>query len=186
MEQNMEELLVTFIDPYNDEQEQEEAFSNILELISDKNTSSEMNFEELIPLMDNHLTNEDSKFRERGTELLSRLLGRSDEVKLKGTSIFHFTKFFCDRLSDFPSLLPSLKALLSLLRQLLDHDQGYEEVVECIITSLFTSIHIPQIAQKSREAALSLLAGCYFLSQFTNQLTKHCLDFLCDTRNDGA
>lgn len=70
----------------------------------------------LIILLEKYLTSSQEFERNKSTSLLSELLEIQRDKPLQASQIHHFCIFFCSRLNDYPSIIPSLSALKALVK----------------------------------------------------------------------
>lgn len=127
----MNVLLDRFVDPSGDDAQHEAAFDAISGLVTfapsygavandiDLEDGSSLTLQELVGRMEAHLTSSDDKIRFRATQLLADVLHRADTApgaaQLPPAAVHLFVVFFGHRLSDYPSVVPSLHALLALV-----------------------------------------------------------------------
>jgi hypothetical protein len=97
------------------------------------------------------LTAADDKVRHRATLLLADLLSLPvDQAKpppppLEAAVVHLFVVFFCHRLSDYPSIIPSLQALTALISlHSSSFDQKYDDVLD-IFQTVFKELDVCKI-----------------------------------------
>jgi hypothetical protein len=142
---SINELLDQFVDPSADDAQHERAFDAISGMVtfaptsygaaaamdvdpSDNATTKDddgdaqcnLTLQELVGRMEAHLTSSDDKVRFRATQLLADVLHRAAPgadagAALPPAAVHLFVVFFGHRLSDYPSVAPSLHALLALV-----------------------------------------------------------------------
>jgi hypothetical protein len=134
--------------------------------------STSLTLQDLIGCMELQLTAEDDKYRYRSTLLLAELLYDipSCDVTLPPPVMHLFIIFFCRRLSDYPSILPSLHALLALVKYHYDSlDNRYCDIVE-IYQSIFRELqNVQGLVQTIRHKVFELLHVLLLLSQPSSQ-----------------
>lgn len=135
-------------------------------------SSSSLTLQDLIGCMELQLTAEDDKYRYRSTLLLAELLYDipSCDVILPPPVMHLFIIFFCRRLSDYPSILPSLHALLALIKyHYKSLDNKYCDIVE-IYQSIFRELqNVQGLVQTIRHKVFELLHALLLLSQSSSQ-----------------
>lgn len=125
------------------------------------NPKNPVSLQDLIEMLEPSLTSTHDKERNRATMLLAELIaarknaaGGTDSIN---PIVIHlFVVFFCRRLSDYPSLSPSLYALNTLFSQYSSvFDPKYCDVLD-IIQTLTKDIHVPSYAQNIRQRVFEL------------------------------
>jgi len=112
---SLDAQIAVFCDFGKSEEEQQQAVAALSLLLARKVAS----IQDLILALGTVLTSADEKLRSRGAVLLAEVtkdLSVVDPVGISSNSASQLAKFFCARLADFPSLLPSLKGLEILVR----------------------------------------------------------------------
>lgn len=151
-----------FVNPDLDSDVHAEAFEKIKDAILA--TNAKITLQDLIGAMGSQLTSNDDKERNRATLLLSDLFQVYPSNSLSPVEVHLFVVFFVRRLSDYPSISPSLQALVWLLRaQTLD--PKYMDVVD-IFQSIFKELHVQGLAQTIRQKTFEL-----FKEIMSNELT---------------
>jgi len=138
---SINELLDQFVDPSADDAQHERAFDAISGMVTfaptsygaaaamdvdpsgnatnnddDGDAQCNLTLQELVGRMEAHLTSSDDKVRFRATQLLADVLHRAAPgAALPPAAVHLFVVFFGHRLSDYPSVAPSLHALLALV-----------------------------------------------------------------------
>jgi hypothetical protein len=122
-------------------------------------SSTLFTFPDLLESLDKYLTSTDDKERSRATLLVATLLGDQQVYshRLINSSILHLLViFFCRRLADYPSILPSLQALTNILQyHHVNLDPKYLDKLE-IFTAIFKEIYVQSYAQNIRYKVLEL------------------------------
>ena len=123
---------------------------------AEKSTDSgNITFTDLIVKMEPHLTSIEDKARNRATMLMAELLESHTAYPFQAGELHLLIVFFNKRLSDYPSIIPSLKALLALIRhhaQKLDHK--FLDVID-IFQTIFAELHLQGLAQSIRQKVMS-------------------------------
>eukprot|EP00601_Ochromonadales_sp_CCMP2298_P006852 CAMPEP_0173210500 /NCGR_PEP_ID=MMETSP1141-20130122/23696_1 /TAXON_ID=483371 /ORGANISM="non described non described, Strain CCMP2298" /LENGTH=182 /DNA_ID=CAMNT_0014137249 /DNA_START=70 /DNA_END=614 /DNA_ORIENTATION=- len=114
--------------------------------------------QDLIELLEERLIGEDERLRHRATALLAELF-HAFQPSLQAPVIHLYVVFFNHRLSDFPSLIPSLHALLALVTHYgALFDAKYCDAID-IFQTLLRTVHVPSQAQNVRIKVLTLLGA---------------------------
>lgn len=112
---------------------------------------------DLIEKMETQLTSHDDKLRNRATLLIAELLHLSLINNFSAPTLHLFVVFFSRRLGDYPSIVPSLHALLAIVRYNSDKlDPKYLDFQE-IFESLFKEVDVQSYAQSIRQKIFELL-----------------------------
>ena len=107
-------LIDDFVNPESDESLHTEALGNINSLFSSDNSSA-LKVQDIIVASEQYLTSTDDKQRYRSTLLIAEILNSNPSLDLNSSVIHLLISFFNQRLSDYPSIVPSLLALKALL-----------------------------------------------------------------------
>ena len=151
--------------------------TNILSLIVDNMRNTHVSLQDMIMMLDAYLTSENDKERNKATYLLADLFHYNNEDNnhnnnstngdnnndiimhdsLSSRVIHLYIIFFCNRLTDFPSIIPSIYALHGIIKYY-NHiiDPKYYDAID-ILRTIFKSIHFPSYAQNVRSKVLLLL-----------------------------
>jgi hypothetical protein len=154
--------------------------TNILPLIVDSMRNTHVSLQDMIMMLDVYLTSENDKERNKATYLLADLFhynngdnnhnntntnkdNNNDDNdiimhdSLSSRVIHLYIIFFCNRLTDFPSIIPSIYALHGIIKYY-NHiiDPKYYDAID-ILRTIFKSIHLPSYAQNVRSKVLLLL-----------------------------
>lgn len=120
--------------------------------------------------MISQLTSSDDKARHRATMLLADLLHLPalQTSYLEPAVVHLFVVFFCHRLSDYPSIVPSLHALLALVKY---HPKSFNpkycDILD-ICQTVFREIHVEALAQTIRQKVFEL-----FLAIFSSECIQN-------------
>ena len=104
------------------------------------------------------LTGSDDKARGRGTMLLAELIN-SGMLSLDTTAVHSLVDFFTARVSDYPSLAPSLAGIQALCSHNLanfNHSNDADDV-HLITNALFRTLNVQDLAQSARTRCFSIL-----------------------------
>ena len=107
-------LIDDFVNPESDESLHTEALGNINSLFSSDNSSA-LKVQDIIVASEQYLTSTDDKQRYRSTLLIAEILKSNPSFDLNSSVIHLLISFFNQRLSDYPSIVPSILALKALL-----------------------------------------------------------------------
>lgn len=154
--------------------------TNILSLIVDNMRNNHVSLQDMIMMLDVYLTSENDKERNKATYLLADLFHYNNEdnnhnntntngdnnndendiimhESLSSRVIHLYIIFFCNRLTDFPSIIPSIYALHGIIKYY-NHiiDPKYYDAID-ILRTIFKSIHLPSYAQNVRSKVILLL-----------------------------
>lgn len=167
------------VDDNNDKINNIISSTNILSLIVDSMRKTHVSLQDMIMMLDIYLTSENDKERNKATYLLADLFhynngdnnnnnnnvvdndnGDNDIImhdSLSSRVIHLYIIFFCNRLTDFPSIIPSIYALHGIIKYY-NHiiDPKYYDAID-ILRTIFKSIHLPSYAQNVRSKVLLLL-----------------------------
>lgn len=191
----LSELIQRYVDPSNSTEIQKDAFADIESSIYPQRnemfsfdsikTNNITCIEQLIPMLDRFLTSDVDKERHRSTLLLSELIHQHQEehsniakYMLNMKSIELFVVFFNNRLSDYPSIIPSLYALIGIFEKHIsqlpsDHD---ELISTCVINTfkcIDNSLHVQGLAQSIRQKVYQLYTVICNLIQQRIELSGH-------------
>lgn len=148
----LETNIICFTDPTADDQSQLTAYERICNALTIP--SAKVTFQNLITRMENQLTSVDDKIRNRASALLGDLLNDHPEYLFTAGEVHLLVVFFSRRLSDYPSIIPSLHALMGLVK---NHAGKFEhkflDVVE-ILQTLF-ELNLQGLAQNIRQKVRS-------------------------------
>ena len=150
------------IDASSDGIKEETSFQSILCILTETSGSLEFAITDLIEMLEKYLTSSVDQERHRASLLLAELLDRSaSQLFLPATAVHLLMVFFCHRLSDYPSILPSLKALIALVNQYSSNDDlnlpNYRYDLADIVQTVFKNIHCPSFAQNIRQLVYNLI-----------------------------
>ena len=144
---------------------------------------SAMDITDLIEVLEVFLASKDDEMRSRSTMLLAKILKKhtytgiaNSELKMEmedernpkvktliSSHVGHLlVVFFRQRLSDYPSILPSLHALSALVNHFYasfqqQSEKEYQYDLADILQYLFSNVHIPQLAQNIRYKSFQLI-----------------------------
>lgn len=122
--------------------------------------SHSIHIQDLIEFLQSPLTSDDDKSRHRATLLLAEIFhykssNFKDEI-MSSTVLHLFITFFCRRLADYPSILPSIHALVALVSY---HSSNLDPKlgdVHAIYESIFTELQVQSLAQSIRQKIFDL------------------------------
>jgi hypothetical protein len=160
----MDEFLTQFIDPQRDADVHTLAYAAISTAIG----CGEVTIQDLIVKLETALTSADDKERHRATLLFADLLSDHPTLTFSSAVVHLLIVFFCRRLSDYPSLVPSLQAIKAIVAH---HtaiiDPKYYDFVD-ICQSIFKDVYVQGLAQNIRQRVFELL-----LLMFTEAKQTH-------------
>ena len=159
MEVPIDPIIARYINPENEDDVHLEAFEIIKKALHNSSSSSSESFtiQDLILKLEVYLTSADDKERHRATLLLADLFHANPDIKFPSSVIHLYSVFFCRRLSDYPSIVPSLHALLALVSFHADSiDPKYYDYVD-ILQTIFKDIFVQGLAQSIRQKIFELL-----------------------------
>lgn len=130
-------------------------------------------FNDLIGLLHNLLTSVNDKMRNRSTLLLAEIINKIDinQLYFDGQVLNLLVIFFCRRLGDYPSILPSLKAINGLLvKYRKSFNQKYCDIIT-IYQSIFNELKdIQSFVQSIRFKVFELFHTLLSMTLSTSQL----------------
>jgi hypothetical protein len=139
----VQDLITIYVSADESVEAQAEAFERIAAVVAANS------MHDLIELLEEKLVSVEDRIRNRATTLLSELFGTMD-LQLHGSVLHLFTVFFSHRLSDYPSVVPSLQALTILVsRHAPNFEPKYADAVD-IFQTVFRSLQVPAYAQTVR------------------------------------
>lgn len=129
---------------------------------------------ELIKNMGPYLTHGDGHVRRRATGVLAGILERAVETSetqfltSKADSFRPLLSFFLERLGDYPSVPPCLRAAKALLRVVEAQPNVYPTAAVSVAKTMFEELHVQASDQATRQAAYLLLD--YIVSSHAHRL----------------
>jgi hypothetical protein len=130
-------------------------------------------FNDLIGLLQNLLTNVNDKIRNRSTLLLAEIINKIDinQLHFDGQVLNLLIIFFCRRLGDYPSILPSLMAINGLLiKYRKSFNQKYCDIIT-IYQSIFNELKdVQSFVQSIRFKVFELFHTLLSMTVSTSQL----------------
>jgi DNA repair/transcription protein MET18/MMS19 len=168
------QLINQYIDPEESDEVHTTAFDGVCSYIGVGETmSAVLTIQDLIGALEVQLTSTDDKERNRATLLLAELLHRKQTAPLEAAVVHLLVVFFCHRLSDYPSVIPSLHALVALVKY---HGQNldpkYYDVVD-IFQTIFRELNVSSLAQTIRGKVFELfdclLSSPAFITSVTTE-----------------
>ena len=144
----------------NDDSQYRDSISSIAQLVSQK----VLTIKELITALGSFLTGTDEKLRGRATLLLVEVTDilSFDPINISSNSITQLSIFFSGRLSDFPSLLSSLRGLEVIISHHSDRVIPRNPFIRGIAKAI-GEVNVQSLSQSYRAAAyrvyLSLLSS---------------------------
>ena len=146
--------LKAYVEANGDGVTEESALQAISKVLNDK----ELAITDLIEMLEKYLTSSNDQERNRASLLLADLLDHSAlQLYLPTAAVHLLVVFFCHRLSDYPSVLPSLKALIALVNQYYSVKSDYRFDLADILQTLFKNVHCPSFAQNIRQLTYNLI-----------------------------
>lgn len=162
---SIEKLIESFVNPEVRDDEQQKAFDSIKEIFSNQ----QLTIQDLIKLLESALISDQEKKRYRGTLLLSDLLLQVSSFPLNSAVIHLLVVFFNQRLSDYPSIIPALRALLAIVKfHSANFDAKYLDFVD-IVQTIFKVFDVQSYAQSIRQCIYELLLDAFMQSQCREQ-----------------
>lgn len=146
------ESISAFINPESDEGLQSSAFESINQMLASTNK-----IQDVIMNIENYLTSTEDRERYRSTLLVAEILHANSAMSLNSSVIHLLVVFFDQRLSDYPTIVPSLHALIALVRfHSSQFDEKYMDYVD-IFETVFKQINVQNYAQTIRQKVYELL-----------------------------
>jgi hypothetical protein len=148
----MEAHIESFVNPELGEDVQLDSYR----VLSNEVAAGTLSIQDLIVKLEGPLTSVDDKERNRSTLLLAELLNDHPQLTFSSAVIHLLIVFFCRRLSDYPSLVPSLHALTAIVTH---HDgevdNKYFDYVDMFQT-IFKDVYVQGLAQNIRQKVFEL------------------------------
>lgn len=141
------EDIQAYVNPENEASRHNEALNSVIDALLEG--AIEKGLLGVILELQAPLTGSDEKSRSRATLLLADILA-TGLLDLDGASVHHITAFFLSRLSDYPSLSPSLSGLLSVTEFYLDSMDHEHYDVQSICNGLFKDQFVQSFTQSCR------------------------------------
>ena len=133
--------------------------------------------QDLIELLEDKLVGGEDRERNRATTLLADLF-HSTKLNLHPSVIHLYAVFFCHRLSDYPSIIPSLHALTALVQLYgAEFEPKYCDALD-IFQAIFRSIAVPTYPQTVRHKVLKLFRELLANESFVTSLQPNAADIL--------
>ena len=153
----LDRLLTSFVEE-EDPTKEEEAFKKITEFLhkdtgkcNEDDDAATWGLTDLIDMLGRYLTSENENERLRGSLLIAQLLSEPETSgDLTSAAIHLLIVFFCHRLSDYPSLLPSLKALIVLVDYHSDSESGEQATSNHDMAAQFGNVRSKKLACGAR------------------------------------
>lgn len=134
--------------------------------------------QDIIELMEPFLVSVVDSDRNKATLLLAEIFRTKVDLPLNGTVIHLYIVFFSQRLTDYPSIIPSLLALIALVHHHGSKLEGkYQDGAE-IFSVLSSSISIPSYAQNIRQIALNLFDELFSCSNIVASLQGNATEII--------
>lgn len=136
----------------------------------------------LLNILEPHLVSTDEETRRRTTNLVSKLF--ETDLELDSSAVSHFVAFFNGRLDDYPSLIPSLQALILLARNHM-HSKDSSGVASpfsppafhtdalLVLTKIFDHLNVQGIAQSIRQIVYDLVFECFNIPSIVSGLQSN-------------
>lgn len=155
-----------YINPDETLDAQQAAFVSIADYVV------QQSMQDLIELLEDRLISDDDRERNRATTLLAELFHHR-KLPL-GASVIHlYVVFFSHRLSDYPSVIPSVQALIGLVQMYENEfDPKYMDALD-IFQSVFRSVPVSSCAQTVRFKVLLLFKAVLGNVNFLPTLEAH-------------
>lgn len=144
-----------------DDNGDEDKSSSIFNTKHEEVQSNAVHIQDMIEHLQAPLTCDDDKNRHRATLLLAEIFHykskNNQEEIMSSTALHVFITFFCRRLADYPSILPSIHALIALISYHASNlDSKFNDVHE-IYSAIFTELQVQSLAQSIRQKVFELL-----------------------------
>ena len=160
-----------YIDPDESKDTQSEAFNNIANFVQANSVN------DLIEMLEDQLVSAHDRVRNRATTLLAELFHQLN-FDLQGSVLHLYVVFFNHRLSDFPSVIPSLHALTALVQSYgPKFEPKYNDSLD-IFQSVFNALQVPAYAQTVRFKVYLLFKAILTEPQLTSAIESHGVDIL--------
>lgn len=160
-----------YVDPDESKDTQSEAFNNIATFVQANSVN------DLIEMLEDQLVSAHDRVRNRATTLLAELFHQL-KFDLQGSVLHLYVVFFNHRLSDFPSVIPSLHALTALVQSYgPKFEPKYNDSLD-IFQSVFNALHVPAYAQTVRFKVYLLFKAIMTEPQLTSAIESHGVDIL--------
>jgi hypothetical protein len=167
----VQDLITIYVSADESVEAQAEAFERIAAFVAANS------MHDLIELLEGKLVSVEDRIRNRATTLLSELFGTMD-LQLHGSVLHLFTVFFSHRLSDYPSVVPSLQALTILVsRHAPNFEPKYADAVD-IFQTVFRSLQVPAYAQTVRYKVYLLFKALLSEDDLSFTLEPHGTEIL--------
>eukprot|EP01038_Epipyxis_sp_PR26KG_P014225 gene14225-19088_t len=134
--------------------------STVMDIGGDDETSlirEASSVQDIITVLGPSLTSADDKLRYRSTTLISQIFQQSSVLQFTAPVLHLFVVFFSRRLSDYPSIVPSLQALTSIIK--LHHsslDPRFFDISD-VYQNIFGELKVPSYPQNVRYLVLILI-----------------------------
>ena len=163
--------LIEQIQVYVDLGKPDEEHASALKTISGEVSEKNVTIQELIVALGTYLTGDDEKRRGQATLLLVEVCNylSAEPISISSNSIKHLAIFFRNRLSDFPSLLASMKGLEVIVTHHSDRVLPQEEFIRGITKSM-SEVNVQSLSQSYRTVAYRV-----YMALLTNPAARNCL-----------
>jgi DNA repair/transcription protein MET18/MMS19 len=173
----MEEFISIYVNPERDEDEHNSALESINKLfVLEGGSNSKITLTDLIKLLESFLTSSVDKIRYRATLLLADVLHSNPELSLNSAVIHLLVSFFNQRLTDYPSIIPSLQSLVALIKfHNKNMDKKYSDFVD-IFENIFKALDVQSYAQNIRQKVFEVFNEMLLLEIKNNSFTSQHAD----------
>jgi len=160
-----------FVNPDESVDVQAAAFEHVANYVA------ENSMQDLIELLEEKLVGGEDRERNRATTLLADLF-HHEKLTLHPSVLHLYVVFFCHRLSDYPSIVPSLHALTALVQLYgAEFEPKYCDALDMFQT-IFRNIVVPTYAQTIRHKVLKLFRLLLANNDFVQALQPNAVDML--------
>lgn len=152
---NLTKLIEDYVNPENDNSIHELSFETINKVFIKENT---ITIQDIIFSCEKYLVSTEDKQRYRASLLLANILYSNSMLDLNSSTIHLLIVFFNQRLSDYPTIMPSLQAITALVKfHASSIDTKYMDYID-IFKTIFKEIYLQNYAQNIRQKVYEL---CY-------------------------
>lgn len=150
---NLNKLIEDYVNPENDVGIHEASFDIINKLFANENA---ITIQDIIFNCEKYLVSSDDKERYRATLLIADILHFNSSLDLNSSTIHLLIVFFNQRLSDYPTIIPSLQAIIALVRyHSAQIDTKFMDYID-IFKTIFKDIYLQNYAQNIRQKVYEL------------------------------
>lgn len=161
---------------------QDEPSSHLIKVIEiiGKGSTVKSNLIAVLEILQTHLVCTDEETRKRSTNLVAKLL--ENNLELDSSAVSHLTAFFNGRLDDYPSLVPSLQALIDLARNYMHANKSsvastvpsaFHHDALLVLTKIFDHLNVQSIAQSIRQLVYDLVYEYFSIPSIVSGLQSN-------------